>query len=398
MEPNSFTDHEIQQFRSETKGTSKTIHFNNAGSSLPPDRVVDTVIDYLREEASSGGYETDDKYKPQLENTYALIARLINAQSEEIAIVENASVAWDIAFYGIGLKRGDVVLTSEFEYVTNLIGLLNLQKTAGIEIKVIPNDAQGRFSLTKLSEAISPQTKLIAVTHIPSTAGGMLPVVEIGKIAREHNILYLVDACQSVGHTPIDVREMGCDMLAVTGRKYLRAPRGTGFLYVRSAIQNQVNPIFMDGFSTRSVTREDFKLRPDARRYELYESSRALKLGLGEAVNYILHIGIDRIWLRIQYLADLMRSHLREIEGITVHDIGDQKCGIVTFSVGGMDSSLVKTKLAEKHINVSVGLAKSTLFYMEKQQLTSIVRASVHYYNTEEEIKIMTDTLTGFLS
>jgi selenocysteine lyase/cysteine desulfurase len=397
METTAFTNQEIQQFRAETSGSSKKTHFNNAGSSLPTDKVVDTIINYLKEEAAAGGYETDDKYKPQLENTYALIARLINAQPEEIAVVENASVAWDIAFYGIGLKQGDVVLTSEFEYVTNLIGLLNLQKTAGIEVKVIPNDAHGRFSLDALKSAISPQTKLIAVTHIPSTAGGILPVVEIGKIAREHNILYLVDACQSVGQVPIDVNEMGCDMLAVTGRKYLRAPRGTGFLYVRSAIQNQVNPIFMDGFSTRSVTRDDYKLRNDARRYELYESSRALKLGLGEAVSQILHIGIDRIWLRIQHLADTMRSRLQEIDGITVHDIGDQKCGIVTFSVRGMDSALVKTKLAEKHISVSVGLAKSTLFYMEKQQLTSIVRASVHYYNTEEEIKTMTDTLTSLI-
>jgi cysteine desulfurase/selenocysteine lyase len=320
---------------------------------------------------------------------------LINAQPEEIAVVENASIAWDIAFYGIGLKRGDVVLTSEFEYVTNLIGLLNLQKTTGIEIKVIPNDAQGNFSLKALKSAISPQTKLIAVTHIPSTAGGILPVAEIGKIAREHNILYLVDACQSVGQVPIDVKEMGCDMLAVTGRKYLRAPRGTGFLYVRSAIQNQVTPIFMDGFSTRLVTRDDFSLRPDAKRFELFESSRALRLGLGEAVRYILDIGIDRIWLRIQHLANTMRNHLKEIDGITVHDIGDQKCGIVTFSVSGMDSALVKTKLAEKHIHVSVALAKSTLFYMEKHQLTSIVRASVHYYNTEEEIKTMTAALTG---
>jgi cysteine desulfurase / selenocysteine lyase len=398
MEPTAFTNHEIQQFRAETSGTSNTIHFNNAGSSLPTDRVVDTVIAYLKEEAAAGGYETDDKYKPQLENTYNLIARLINAQPEEIAIVENASIAWDIAFYGIGLKKGDVVLTSEFEYVTNLIGLLNLQKTAGIEIKVIPNDAQGRFSLAELKAAISPKTKLIAVTHIPSTAGGMLPVVEIGELAREHNILYLVDACQSVGQVPIDVKEMGCDMLAVTGRKYLRAPRGTGFLYVRSAIQNQVNPIFMDGFSTQSVTRDDFSLRPDAKRYELYESNRALRLGLGEAVSYILDIGIDKIWLRIQHLADFMRSRLSEIDGITVHDIGDQKCGIVTFSVSGIDSALVRTKLAEKHINVSVGLAKSTLFYMEKQQLTSIVRASVHYYNTEEEIKAMTAALTGLIT
>jgi len=244
-----------------------------------------------------------------------------------------------------------------------------------------------------LEEAISPQTKLIAVTHIPSTAGGMIPIVEIGKIARKHHILYLVDACQSAGHVPVDVKEIGCDMLSVTGRKYLRAPRGTGFLYVRKAIQDDLKLQFMDGFSAPWVSEDDYKARDDARRFELYEKSRALTLGLGKAVDYALNVGVDRTWERIQYLAGLMRRELRNIPGITVHDFGDEQCGIVTFSVSGMDSATVKSKLAEKQINVSVGLAKSTLIYMNKNHLASVVRASVHYYNTEEEIGATCDAL-----
>ena len=279
------------------------------------------------------------------------------------------------------------------EYVTNLIGFSHARKTKGIEVKVIPNDEQGNFSLPALEEAISPQTKLIAVTHIPSTAGGMIPIVEIGKIARKHHILYLVDACQSAGHVPVDVKEIGCDMLSVTGRKYLRAPRGTGFLYVRKAIQDDLKLQFMDGFSAPWVSEDDYKARDDARRFELYEKSRALTLGLGKAVDYALNVGVDRTWERIQYLAGLMRRELRNIPGITVHDFGDEQCGIVTFSVSGMDSATVKSKLAEKQINVSVGLAKSTLIYMNKNHLASVVRASVHYYNTEEEIGAMCDAL-----
>lgn len=395
METTPLSRQEVQQLRAETKGTTQKIHFNNAGASLPPDVVVETVVNYLNEEAIYGGYETEYKYKDQLEDTYAQIARLINADKDEIAIAENASMAWHLAFNGIDFKAGDVVITSEMEYVTNLIGFLNAQKTYGIELRVIPNDEHGNFSLTALEDAISPKTRLIAITQIPSTAGGMIPIVEIGKIARRHNILYLVDACQSAGQAPLDVKEIGCDMLSVTGRKYLRAPRGTGFLFVKKEVQDKLKLIFMDGFSAPSVSETDYKVRNDARRFELYEKNRAITLGLRKAVEYALNIGVERIWQRIQYLAGLMRRQLKDLEGITVHDSGDQQCGIVTFSVDGMDSALIKSELAANQINVSVGKAISTLIYMNKNQLSTIVRASVHYYNTEEEIKELCSILTS---
>jgi len=394
MEITTITEQEIQKFRAETIGTTKRIHFNNAGASMPPDVVVDTVVNYLKEEALFGGYETEFKYKAQLDNTYALIGRLINADADEIAVVENASLAWGLAFNGIDFKKGDVIITSEMEYVTNLIGFLNVKNTHGIEIKVIPNDERGNFSLAALEAEISPQTKLIAVTHIPSAAGGMLPVVEIGKIARKHHVLYLLDACQSAGQLPVDVKEIGCDMLSVTGRKFLRAPRGTGFLYVRKEVQNKLKLLFMDGFTAQLNSMHHYTVRDDARRFELYEKNRALTLGLGKAVEYALNIGVDRIWQRIQHLASLMRQQLEAITGVTVHDIGDHQCGIVTFSIKGMDSAAVKGKLAEQDINVSVALDKSTLIYMNKNHLSSVVRASVHYYNTEEEVNVMCKALT----
>ncbi|MDB4924651.1 aminotransferase class V-fold PLP-dependent enzyme [Mucilaginibacter sp.] len=395
MKITTLSEQEVKQLRAETKGTASKIHFNNAGTSLPPDVVVETVVNYLQEEAVQGGYETEFKYKDELENTYALIAKLLNAHKDEIAVVENASTAWGLAFNGIDFKKGDEIIISEMEYITNLIGFLNVKKAYGVVTKVIPNDEQGNFSLSALEAAISPQTKLIAVTHIPSTAGGMIPIVEIGKIARRHNILYLLDACQSAGQVPVDVEKIGCDMLSVTGRKYLRAPRGTGFLYVRKEVQDKLKLLFMDGFSTPTVSVDDYKVRPDARRFELYEKSRALTLGLSKAVEYALNIGIDRIWQRIQLLAGFMRQELRKVDGITVHDFGAEQCGIVTFSVAGTDSAAIKSKLAEKQINVSVGLAKSTLIYMNKNHLASIVRASVHYYNTEEEILVMCKELAA---
>jgi len=395
---NMLTEQEIQQLRAETKGAAEVIHFNNAGSALPPDVVVDTVITYLQEEAILGGYEAEAKYKDRLENTYDLIAKLINAHKDEVAIVENASTAWGLVFHGIDFKQGDEIITTEMEYITNLIGFINMQKTHGIVLKIIPNDEQGNFNVQALEDAISPKTKLIAVTHMPSSSGAIIPIVEIGAIARRHKILYLVDACQTAGQAPIDVEEIGCDMLSVTGRKYLRAPRGTGFLYVRKNVQDRFRLLFMDGFSSPTVSLHDYTIRPDARRFELYEKSRALTLGLGKAIEYALEIGVDRIWQRVQQLADDLRRKLTAIDGISVHDDGDELSGIVTFSVKGIDSQVVKTKLSEQNINVSVGIAKATLIYMEKHNLTSIVRASVHYYNTEEEIETVCAALAAMIN
>ena len=383
------SENEVQQFRKETKGTANLNHFNNAGASLSPDIVVDTVIDYLQAEATIGGYEAEAKYKDQLDHTYDLIAQLINADKEEIAILESASAAWVIAFNGISFQQGDEVITCEMEYVTNVIGLLYAEKTYGIVIKVIPNDEQGNFSLSALAEAISPKTKLFAITHIASGTGGIMPIIEIGAIARKHGILYLLDACQSAGHVPIDVKEIGCDMLSVTGRKYLRAPRGTGFLFVKNEVRDQLKLVAVDGFNAQSVSTTDFKLRDDGKRFELYEKNRALTLGLGKAVEYALNIGVDRIWDRIQFLSALLRQKLQNIDGVVVHDTGTQKCGIVTFSVRGVDPASIKSNLGERKINVSVAWAKSTLYFMDKNHLNSVVRASVHYYNTEEELETL---------
>ena len=397
MEIKTFSEREIQRFRSETRGTSECIHFNNAGASLPPDEVVETVIHYLNEEATQGGYELEYKHREQLENVYQLIARLIHAEKDEVAIVENASMAWGLAFNGIEFKKGDVIITSEMEYVTNLLGFLNAEQTHGIQIKVIPNDAEGNFSLPALEEAITAQTRLIAITHIASTAGAVVPVSEIGKIARKHNILYLVDGCQTVGQIPVNVKEIGCDILSATGRKYLRGPRGTGFLYVRKEIQDSLKILFMDGHTAQLKNENAFEIRKDARRFELFEKNRALTLGLGKAIEYALDIGVGRIWQRIQFLATVMRRQLGAIDGITVHDNGEEKCGIVTFSVHGVGSSHVKSELAEKKIHVSVGLAKSTLIYMNRNGLSTVVRASVHYYNTEEEINGMCEALESIV-
>jgi cysteine desulfurase / selenocysteine lyase len=392
MEVKPFDRAEIQAFRAETTGTTEHIHLNNAGASLPPDIVVNTMVDFLREEALHGGYETEAKYRARLDHTHALIAQLIHAHADEIALVENASAAWDIAFNGLDFQPGDEVITSEMEYISNVLGLLNAQKLYGIVIKMIPNDAEGNFSIEALEAAISTRTSLIAMTHVPSTAGNVLPAAAIGKVASKHHIVYLLDACQSVGQMPVDVQVIGCDMLAVTGRKYLRGPRGSGFLYVRRQMLNKLKLLFFDGRTVSSVNQQGFVVREDSRRFEWYEKNPAVVLGLQKAVEYALNIGVERIWQRVQHLAFLLRQRLQEL-GIVVYDQGDELCGIVTFSIPGVPAAEVKTKLGAKNINVHIGLAQSTLYYMNRKGLDGVVRASVHYYNTEEEIEMVCQEL-----
>jgi cysteine desulfurase / selenocysteine lyase len=394
MANHSISPAELQQFRDDTPGTAHIAHFNNAGSSLPVAEVVQSVVDYLHEEAISGGYETEAKYQEALEQVYRSVAALIQAKPEEIALVENASQAWLLAFTGLGLKAGDVVLTSEMEYVSNILGLLNAQDE-GVSVVVVPNDEEGNFSLEKLEQAITPEVRLIAVTHIASTTGGMLPIESIGQIARKHDVPYLVDACQSAGQIPLDVEAINCDMLAVTGRKYLRAPRGTGFLFVRQSFQDKLKSLFIDGSSVRTISPDGYELRGDARRFQLYEKSRALTLGLGRAVDYALEVGVDRIWERISALASRLREELRTIDGVIVHDVGALLSGIVTFSVENISAEEVKNRLSERKINVSVGRAAATLYFMKKYGLETVVRASVHYYNSEEEIALLGAAVRG---
>jgi cysteine desulfurase/selenocysteine lyase len=387
MQPDSFTTDRIEQLRADTPGTAHFVHFNNAGASLPVNDVLDTITQYLYEEAVTGGYEAETKYQTQLSLTYSSIARLIHAEPEEIALVENASAGWCIAFYGIDFQPGDEVLTSELEYVTNMIGFFNAQKLYGIRLVVIPNDEQGNFSLNHLESAITPKTKLIAVTHVASTTGGILPVEAIGKIAAKHNILYLLDGCQSVGQMPVDVKAIGCNFLSVTGRKYLRAPRGTGFLYVKRETQDKLKTLFIDGHSIKQINENGYETRDDAKRFQFYEKNPALILGMGKAVEYALNMGIEHIRAQISYLAELLRAELREIDGLTIHDIGGQLSGIVTFTLKNTDSKYLKEQLAVRKINVSVGYAASTVLFMNKHNLQSVVRASVHYYNTGSEIE-----------
>lgn len=389
-----FSENDISTARRDTPGCHTIAHFNNAGAALMPRCVVDAVKSHLDLEARIGGYEAARHEKTRLQNTYLSIANLLGCRPEEIAIIENATRAWDMAFYAIPFKAGDRILTSLAEYGSNYIAYLQLAQKTGVIIEVIPNDDVGQVSVEALKSMIDDQVRLISVTHVPTNGGLVNPAEAIGAVAREAKTLYLLDACQSVGQMPVDVEKIGCDILSATGRKYLRGPRGTGFLYVRSNLIESLEPPFLDLHAATWTETDKYIIRPDARRFENWESYIAGKIGLGAAVDYALSWGLDVIQDRVTQLADLLRSELDKINGVTVHDIGHKKCGIVTFIKSGLTASHIQSTVEDKGFNVSISETSSTRLDMEARELTELVRASVHYYNTEDEIHRFCDLLS----
>ncbi len=378
---------DLERARHETPGCVNVLHFNNAGASLMPQPVLDATIAHLQLEAQIGGYEAAARAHEVLEHTYDAAATLLHCSRDEIAVVENATRAWDMAFYSIPFKPGDRILTAQSEYASNYIAFLQIAQKTGAVVEVLPNDANGQVSLDALKNAIDGRVKLIAITHAPTNGGLVQPVSAIGKIARAAGILYLVDACQSVGQMPIDVQQIGCDMLSTTGRKYLRGPRGTGLLYVRSSLLAQLEPPFLDLHAAEWVARDRYEIRPDARRFENWEGNVAGKIGLGVAIDYAMQWGMEDIWRRIKTLAYQLRTQLSPIPGVIVRDHGVTQGGIVTFTLEDIAPEEIQRKLGVYNINVTVTTRSSTLLDMDTRKLTSMVRASVHYYNSEEEIE-----------
>ncbi len=377
---------DVDRVRADTPGCNGVAHFNNAGAALQPSPVTKAMIDHLRLEAEIGGYEAAARANARLEAVYASIGRLLNCSAGEIAVVENATRAWDMAFYGLRFQAGDRILTARAEYAANYIAFLQVAKRTGAVVETIPSDINGQLDVDALKGMMDDRVKLIAITHVPTNGGLINPAAAIGSVAREAGVPFLLDACQSAGQMPLDVEELGCDMLSATGRKFLRGPRGTGFLYVRKSWIERIEPPLLDLHAARWTGVDSYEVRPDARRFETWECNVAGKIGLGVAVEYALAIGLESIRERCRKLADQMREQLGSIEGVTVHDLGVDKAAIVSFSKQGIEPRRLADRLAVQQINISVSDPESTLLDAQDRGLGEIVRASPHYYNTEEEV------------
>ncbi|MFC9893675.1 aminotransferase class V-fold PLP-dependent enzyme [Nocardia sp. NPDC127579] len=375
--------------RADTPGCgsdSGLVFLDSAGSSLPPGVVLDTVITHLRREAEVGGYRAANERLDDLAAVKSAIGRLINAEPGAIALSDSATRAWADFFYSVPLGPGDRILISGSDYASNGIAALQRARAAGARVERIPSDASGQIDLDALAAMVDERVKLVSVLHVPTNGGLVNPAAEATRIAHSVGALVLLDACQSAGQIALDTVELGVDALSVTGRKWLRGPRGTGFLYVRPELAATLEPQRLDLHGAQWTSPDSYQLAPDARRFEFWECDVAGRLGLGAAVNYLLELGPEDVYAAIAARAEYLRKTLPELPGVTVRDLGLRHSGIVSFTVDGVAATEVRDRLATRDITVTASHASSTLLDMTARGLDAVVRASPHCFVSFDEL------------
>jgi selenocysteine lyase/cysteine desulfurase len=377
---------DIDALRWQTPGCAGRIHLNNAGAALMSQPTLDAMTAHLRREAEAGGYEAAAGARDAIVAAYDAIAELVGGRSEEIALFDNATHAWNAAFYSVPLRRGDQILTGRAEYGSNVLGYWQAARRADAEVVVVPNDEHGQLDVAALERLAGPRTRLIGVSHVPTSGGLVQPAAEIGRIARSCGALYLLDATQSAGQFPVNVDAIGCDILTGTGRKFLRGPRGTGFLWVRPEALAHLEPHVAEIAAATWDGKRSFTWHDGAQRFETWEVSYANVLGLSTAVQQALDLGMDEIGRRALALGAYLRDRLDAVPGIITYDLGRQRCAIVTCKVDNMATADVAAALAGRDINVSTTDPVHTQFDTENRDVHPLVRLSPHYYNTEAEI------------
>jgi selenocysteine lyase/cysteine desulfurase len=378
----------VKQWRDDTPGCTKQIHFNNAGSGLMPRAVLDAIVGHLNREANFGGYESADDAETAVAAAYANVAKVLGSQPRNIAVVENSTVAFFQALSAFDFKRGDVIVTTRNDYISNQLAYLSLALRYGVEVRRGADLASGGADPQSVKELLSdPRVRLLAVTWVPTNSGLMQPVEALGEIAEAAGVPYLVDGCQAVGQIEVDVAKLRCDFFSGTARKFLRGPRGIGFLYVSDrALKRGDFPLYIDMRGADWVSADSFAPAPYARRFENWEFAYSLVLGLGEAVRYALAVGVDCGGKRARELAATLRLKLGAQRGIRVLDRGSQLAAIVTIEVAGWEATELSKLLRTRGINTSASLRAYAVIDMDEKRAASALRLSPHYYNTEEEI------------
>jgi selenocysteine lyase/cysteine desulfurase len=393
-------DQQLTQWRAQTPGCANRVHLNNAGAGLMPKSVVDAIVGHLHREANFGGYESADDAAAAAGDAYANVARLLGAQPRNIAVVENSTVAFFQALAAFDFKPGDVIVTTRNDYVSNQLAYLSLARRCGIEVRRAADLETGGADPQSVRELLRDRhVRLLAVTWVPTNSGLMQPVETLGEIAESAGVPYLVDACQAVGEIPIDLTRLHCDFLSATARKFLRGPRGIGFLYVSDrALKRGDYPLYIDMRGAEWVSADNFEPTPDARRFENWEFPYSLVLGLGEAARYALDVGIDAGGRRARELARGLRGKLSGLPGFRVLDRGMDLAAIVTVEVAGWHASDLVKQLRQRNINTSASQRAYAVIDMDEKRATSALRLSPHYYNTEDELDTVIQALKSLSS
>ena len=385
---------DIDRVRADTPACSRIAHLNNAGGSLMPGPAFDAMIDYLQREQAIGAYETAAEREPDTARFYREAARLYGCSPEEIAYCESDTQAWLKFFHSLPFSPGDRIVTTRLNYGSHFVSFIQKARQ-GVETVVVGCDASGDVDLHGLERSLDGRTRLIAMSHIPTGGGTICPAVEVGRIARDAKVPFVLDACQSSGQIPVNVREIGCTAMTATGRKYLRGPRGTGLLYVERSFLGRMEPAALDQHGVELLDANRFRLLDGARRFENFEVNHAARTGLGAAIAYANGIGMEAIGERVIALGATCRQMLADVPGVTVHDHGAVLGGIVTFSMSSMLPGEIQKYLHAHGVNISVTGGAGGRIDFQARGLESLARASLHYFNTPEEIRKMAELLAS---
>lgn len=393
-------DARVARWRSDTPACERRAHLNNAGAALMPTRVRDTVVAHIDREMDLGGYEAADAAEPALKQSYADLARLIGAAPRNVAVVESATVAFAQALSAIDFAPGDRIVTTRADYVSNQLMYLSLAERRGVEVVRAADLPSGGVDPASVEALVQGgRTRLVAVTWVPTNSGLVQDVESVGQICERGGVPYLIDACQAVGQIPIDTARLRCDYLAGTGRKFLRGPRGIGFLYVSDrALDAGAFPLLVDMRGATWTDPDRYRLAPDARRFESWEFATALVLGLGAAARYALEIGVEAAQARAWALAAYARDRLAGVPGVQLTDRGARLCAIVTAGLQGRDPAEVKLALRQRGINTSTSGREDAVIDLDAKGAAAVLRMSPHYYNTPAEIDRAVEALRELLA
>jgi selenocysteine lyase/cysteine desulfurase len=268
-----------------------------------------------------------------------------------------------------------------------------LRDNTGVIIDTIPVDENGKMDIEKSKEMIKAETKLISITHVPTSSGSIAPIEYFGKLAKQHNIIYMVDACQSVGQIPIDVEKIQCDILCATSRKYMRGPRGMGFLYVKESLMPKLEMPFLNMMSAKWIAAEHYEFTPGNLMFDHWEKPFSILKGFEASIRVILEIGVENIWNQVQELSQYFRNALNDLAHFECMDKGDILCGIVTFKHNSIPTEQVFEALGKAGINTSISYNWSSFTDLDQKRTESVNRASIHFLNTKFEIDACIDVL-----
>ncbi len=385
----------LEKIRQEIPYYGNKIFLNNAGSSLSPSVVTKKIQGFLHQEELFGGYKLEEIQTRQIATFYEQAAKLLNCKEQNIAFAHDATDAYIKALSSIPFKKGDVIITSSNDYASNQIQFISLQQRYGVVLKRINSLNNGDIDLTHFQELVQEQRpSLVAITHIPTNSGLIQDVAAIGEICHQLEILYLVDACQSVGQIAVDIQKIKCDFLSATGRKFLRGPRGTGLLFVSDRVlASKMSPLLIDGWGAKWTGLNEFAMKPSAKRFETWERSYALVVGLAEAIRYANEIGMDIIEECNKELQDQLRNKLRKIDGVSLYDKGSQMANLITWRKAGIDLEELKTHLDDQEVYYSVSTLEWGLIDFKDKGVEWVIRFSPHYFNTMTEM----DKVAGIL-